>query len=162
MTFWHWSSVTSYTSPYGFAGSCVFGKQSPGILSLRPRSRAAGLIPKVRPIFCRVPWSTLTRSPCSTRAAHLCRFAVRSYDPYSLEVFLGSLFAVVLSGEPESAPMLRQRKADFPALQVFGYGRQSNKAPLFMCSVPPSLSRRCGNINPLSITCGFRHRLRTD
>ncbi len=36
LTFWHWSGVTPYTSSYEFAGSCVFGKQSPGILSLRP------------------------------------------------------------------------------------------------------------------------------
>ena len=92
LTFWHWSSVTPYTSSYEFAGSCVFGKQSPGRLSLRPLLLGAGLIPKVRPIFCRVPWSTLTRSSYSTRAAHLCRFAVRSKRLLSLEVFLGRLF----------------------------------------------------------------------
>ena len=95
MTFWHWSSVTPYTSSYEFAGSCVFGKQLPGKLSLRPILRWAGLIPKVRPLFCRVPWSTLTCSPCSTRADHLCRFAVRSYIQLSLEVFLGRLFTMV-------------------------------------------------------------------
>jgi hypothetical protein len=39
LTFWHWSSVTPYTSSYEFAGSCVFGKQSPGILSLRPQNK---------------------------------------------------------------------------------------------------------------------------
>ena len=32
LTFWHWSSVTPYTSSCEFAGSCVFDKQSPGIL----------------------------------------------------------------------------------------------------------------------------------
>jgi len=32
LTFWHWSSVTPYTSSYEFAGSCVFVKQSPGRL----------------------------------------------------------------------------------------------------------------------------------
>ena len=37
LTFWHWSSVTPYTSSYEFAGSCVFDKQLPGRLSLRPR-----------------------------------------------------------------------------------------------------------------------------
>ena len=36
LTFWHWSGVTPYTSSYEFAGSCVFGKQLPEILSLRP------------------------------------------------------------------------------------------------------------------------------
>ena len=41
MTFSHWSGVTPYTSSYEFAGSCVFDKQSPGVLSLRPLSRTA-------------------------------------------------------------------------------------------------------------------------
>ena len=36
LTFWHRTGISPYTSPYGFAGTCVFGKQSPGILSLRP------------------------------------------------------------------------------------------------------------------------------
>ena len=134
LTFWHWSSVTPYTSSYEFAGSCVFDKQSPGRLLLQPPSRetrwwetyqstvskvqtkhkfsntneeafvrfgkfcvclvfcavcvlccflitfpvmGAGLIPKLRPLFCRVPWRPLIRSPCSTRADYLCRFTVR-------------------------------------------------------------------------------------
>ena len=36
LTFQHWSGVTPYTSPCGFAESCVFGKQSLEKLSLRP------------------------------------------------------------------------------------------------------------------------------
>jgi len=36
LTFWHWSGVTPYTSSCELAGSYVFGKQSPGSLSLRP------------------------------------------------------------------------------------------------------------------------------
>ncbi len=36
LTFQHWSGVTPYTSPCGFAESCVFDKQSLGKLSLRP------------------------------------------------------------------------------------------------------------------------------
>ena len=36
LTFWHWSGVTPYTSSCEFAGSCVFDKQSAGLLSLRP------------------------------------------------------------------------------------------------------------------------------
>ena len=41
LTFRHWSGITPYTSTYVFAGSCVFGKQSPGNNSLRPRRIAA-------------------------------------------------------------------------------------------------------------------------
>ena len=58
LTFRHWSGVTLYTSTYVFAESCVFVKQSPGNLSLRPQAPCgarAGLIPKLRPLFCRVP-----------------------------------------------------------------------------------------------------------
>ena len=32
LTFRHWSGVSPYTSPYGFAETCVFGKQSLGKL----------------------------------------------------------------------------------------------------------------------------------
>ena len=39
--------------------------------------RWASLIPKLRLLFCRVPWGPLTRSSWSTRPDHLCRFAVR-------------------------------------------------------------------------------------
>ena len=41
LTFRHWSGVTPYTSSYEFAGSCVFGKQLPGKLSLRPLTLAS-------------------------------------------------------------------------------------------------------------------------
>ena len=108
LTFWHWSGVTPYTSSYEFAGSCVFGKQLAGILSLRPplfwtltfaltnneknyflslvnflqyleisKIVEGSLIPKLRLLFCRVPWGPLTRSSWSNRPDHLCRFAVR-------------------------------------------------------------------------------------
>ena len=56
LTFRHWSGVTPYTSSFEFAGSCVFGKQLVGNLSLRPRDfHEAGLIANLRPLFCRVP-----------------------------------------------------------------------------------------------------------
>lgn len=51
LTFSHRSGVTPYTSSYEFAGSCVFGKQSPEILSLRPTLRQGRLIPKLRLAF---------------------------------------------------------------------------------------------------------------
>ena len=36
LTFQHWSGVSPYTSPCGFAETCVFGKQSLGIFSCAP------------------------------------------------------------------------------------------------------------------------------
>ena len=31
VTFWHWAGVSPYTYPYGFAETCVFGKQLRGV-----------------------------------------------------------------------------------------------------------------------------------
>ncbi len=44
----------------------------------RLREGLGGLIPKLRPLFCRVPWGAITRSSWSSRPFHLCRFTVRS------------------------------------------------------------------------------------
>jgi hypothetical protein len=63
LTDWHWAGVSPYTSPYGLAGTCVFGKQSPGPfhcdllhLSARggPITRGAPY-PEVTELICRVP-----------------------------------------------------------------------------------------------------------
>ena len=59
LTFQHWSGVSPYTSPCGFAETCVFGKQSLGKLSLRPALRLARHIANVRLAF--LP-SSLTNS----------------------------------------------------------------------------------------------------
>ena len=37
LTFRHWAGVSPYTSPFGFAETCVFGKQSVGPLSCHPK-----------------------------------------------------------------------------------------------------------------------------
>jgi hypothetical protein len=36
LTFGHWPGVSPYTSPYGLAETCVFGKQSRGVFSCGP------------------------------------------------------------------------------------------------------------------------------
>ena len=76
LTFGHWPGISPYTSPYGLAGTCVFGKQSPEIFSCGP-PKGADLIPKLRSLFCRVPKREFSCSPWSTRPTHLCWFAVR-------------------------------------------------------------------------------------
>ena len=50
MTFRHRAGVSPYTSPYGFAETCVFDKQSPGPIYC-DRIAAAPLIPKLRGQF---------------------------------------------------------------------------------------------------------------
>jgi hypothetical protein len=54
LTFQHRAGVTPYTSTFVFAESYVFGKQLHGLLSCNPLARV-GLIPKLRPLVCRVP-----------------------------------------------------------------------------------------------------------
>jgi hypothetical protein len=93
LTFRHWSGVTPYTSTYVFAGSCVFDKQSPGNLSLRPQH------PKVqgRPY----PEVTAAFLPSSLRTSHSFALVYSTLPPVSvygteplrltLEVFLGSV-----------------------------------------------------------------------
>jgi hypothetical protein len=56
LTFRHWAGVSPYTSPYGFAETCVFVKQSPGpahcgpraLRTQRPSPPRALLLPKLR------------------------------------------------------------------------------------------------------------------
>ncbi len=60
VTFWHWAGVSPYTSPYGFAETCVFVKQSPevfrcGLPMNYKTHRLARIIPKLLLLFCRVP-----------------------------------------------------------------------------------------------------------
>ncbi len=43
VTFWHWAGVSPYTSPCGFAETCVFGKQLHEIFSCGPDKSGQGL-----------------------------------------------------------------------------------------------------------------------
>ena len=50
LTFQHWAGVSSYTSAYAFAETCVFGKQLLGTI-LCERLKSSPLIPKLRGHF---------------------------------------------------------------------------------------------------------------
>ena len=50
LTFQHWAGVSPYTSPYGLAETCVFGKQSLGPILCGLVSQAP-LLPKLRGHF---------------------------------------------------------------------------------------------------------------
>ena len=76
LTFGHWPGISPYTSACALAGTCVFDKQSLGIFRCGPLARA-GLIPKLRPLFCRVPKGRFSRPPEDTLLTHLCWFAVQ-------------------------------------------------------------------------------------
>ena len=50
LTFRHWAGVSPYTSPFGFAQTCVFGKQSVEPFRCDPLA-GASLLPKLRDLF---------------------------------------------------------------------------------------------------------------
>lgn len=94
LTFRHRSGVTPYTSTFVFAGSCVFGKQSPEPV----HCGSPGLItpgstpsPEVTGPTCRVPWRGFSRAPecsCTRPPVSVCGTGSRRL---CLEAFLGSL-----------------------------------------------------------------------
>lgn len=108
LTFRHWSGVTPYTSSYEFAGSCVFVKQSPGNLSLRPQH------PKVRGR----PYPEVTAAflPSSLRTSHSFALVFSTLPPVSvcgteplrltLEVFLGSVLPTFAWPKPHIQTLL--------------------------------------------------------
>ena len=87
LTFRHWAGVSPYTAPCGFAGTCVFGKQSPGpiLCAPRPLRPARGLHRRGSP-FSRsyggsLPSSLTGDHPFASvlyAPAHLRRSAVRA------------------------------------------------------------------------------------
>ena len=93
LTFRHWSGVTLYTWTYVFAESCVFVKQLPGNLSLRPQRIAT----QGRPY----PEVTAAFLPSSLRTPHSFALVFSTLPPVSvcgteplrlcLEVFLESV-----------------------------------------------------------------------
>src|SRR5699024_5651220 len=82
--------VSPYTSPFGFAETCVFDKQSLGPIHCGFSPKRSTPSPEVTGPFCRVPYREFSRSPSDSLRAYLCRFAVRA-PVTSLEVFLGSV-----------------------------------------------------------------------
>ena len=79
LTFWHWASVAPYTSPYGFAESCVFDKQSPGIfhcgfsprITVKSYENRSKAYPEVTPAVL----------PSSLRGYHPITLEYSSYPP---------------------------------------------------------------------------------
>ena len=169
LTFWHWSSVTPYTSSCEFAGSCVFDKQSPGILSLRPLELTRGR-----------PYSEVTAAflPSSLENLHSFSLLFSSRPPVSvfgtvcfylcLEVFLESGLCDLCLGEPKhSRPCIgvfpfKRSPWDFP----HDHPRMADLNPIRGATYStPSLHRnksKSRNINRVSIACGFPHSLRPD
>jgi hypothetical protein len=120
--------------------------------------------PEVTGPICRVPWRGFSRPPRYALPAHLCRFAVRS-PPDSLEDFLGgpgSARSVRRGRLPSPSPLRSNAPADLPTGTPYRLGGPRHGPRAY----PPASLRRSnawrrdGNLNPLSIACAFRPRLR--
>jgi hypothetical protein len=96
LTFQHWAGVSPYTSPYGLAETCVFGKQSPGPAPCGPRQlhervaspSGALLIPKLRSYFAEFLNEGYPDHLRVLTPAHQCRFAVRAPTVLATRLFL--------------------------------------------------------------------------
>src|SRR6266508_458255 len=89
LTFRHWAGVSPHTSPYGFAETCVFVKQSPGPAHCGPwplpgragsRMRAP-LLPKLRGEIAEFLDEGSLAHLGALAPTHQCRFAVRIPTP---------------------------------------------------------------------------------
>ena len=154
------------------AGTGVFGKQSPGPARCGPLGLPApggspyrgAPSPEVTGPVCRVPWRGFSRPPRYALPAHLRRSAVRA-AARSLGAFLGgagSARSVRPEGLPSPSPLGR-RAGGFASPPSLPAWRAACRPPGLPPRVPPSLNnarRRHGNLDPLSIACAFRPRLR--
>ena len=87
LTFRHWAGVSPYTSASALAGTCVFGKQSPGPVLCAPLTLHAAsgftlhgvpLLPKLRGQLAEFLDEGSPVHLGALAPAHLCRFAVRA------------------------------------------------------------------------------------
>ena len=157
MTFQHRAGVSPYTSPCGFAQTCVFAKQLLGPLPCGPLA-GASLLPRLRDHFAEFlgsasPVGLRILSPstcvglrygCARRHSGFSRRALSAL-PYSL---FGPCGARGLTG-PSSLPLPRAARRASPA-------RHAPRA-----RVPASSGRaQCRNLHLLSIGYALRPRLR--
>ena len=174
LTFRHRAGVSPYTSPFGFAETCVFSKQSVEPLScdlqqLRTRSPTppeAPLLPKLRGYFAEfLRQSSLDRLGILIPSTSV---GLRYGHPaLSLEAFLGSMGSA-------SSPPSREAPHQLSGYCSNGFACRSSlkqlpgtsNRPVDLSSfVPPSVitnARWYWNMHQLSIAYAFRPRLRPD
>jgi hypothetical protein len=141
----HWAGVSPYTSPSGFAETCVFGKQSVGPILCRRRAQARATAPHPRrPPFSRsygvkLP-SSLAKVPPFTLAASCQPTSVGlryGRPPAWLGAFLGGTGA---TPSPAGRPAGSRRpsgpaRPDFPGRAP--YGRRRALSTARRASPPP-------------------------
>ena len=89
LTFWHWAGLSPYTLACAFAQTCVFVKQSPHNLYLRP-------------IYAPSAWESMSVNP---------KFKISNYKQYVLfvlDLLFGALnFYVLVTRQVRHLPKLR-------------------------------------------------------
>ena len=155
LTFQHRAGVTPYTSPYGFAESCVFAKQSLGPihcgfpLRKHPFSRSYGVI--LPSSLTRVLSSALGYSPhppvlvCGTVHIRLAAELFLAAWNQPLVLRLASALSVLIERLTQSAHSL---------------SLTSNSEPVYPSASLLAYVCRYGNVNPFPIGYAFLPRLR--
>ena len=79
LTFQHRAGVRPYTSPYGFAETCVLvNSRHPWFVPPPWLPKDGASFSEVTEAFCRVPSTQFSQAPWYALPVHLCRFRVRS------------------------------------------------------------------------------------
>ena len=138
LTFQHWSGVSPYTSPCGFAETCVFGKQSLGKLSLRPDLRRARHIANLRLAF--LPSSLTKVLPFTLGYSPNPPVSVFGTDTIllALEAFPGTLLHFVPPREREVPNISWAISHGFSCKTPSKHLRQSNRTQSVLEYVTPS------------------------
>jgi hypothetical protein len=163
LTFRHWSGVTPYTSSYEFAGSCVFGKQLPENLSLRPCIATGQALSLTYGRFFAEFLEDLSFVRLSLLDQITC-VGLR-YGRYALELrrFSWNRALYALSLRRRKLPLrLGLCIPDLPSTHPHGTNRHPIAGHTYYRPSLHRTHRRSGNINPVSIGCGFHHPLRPD
>ncbi len=162
LTFRHWSGITPYTSSYEFAGSCVFGKQSVGNNSLRPRLAARLTLSLTYGRFFAEFLEDLSLVRLSLLDQNTC-VGLR-YGSYVIKLRSFSWKRAPPDSHRPKPPHLCSALIYCTDLPIqHNHGPNPNPIRGLEYNTPSlhRITHKLGNINPNAIACGFRHRLRT-
>ena len=166
LTFWHWSSVTPYTSSYEFAGSCVFGKQLAENLSLRPHIAMGQALSLTYGRFFAEFLEDLSLVRLTLLELITCVGLRYGFYNTNLRSFsrkcahMTSLWRTSLRDNP--GVDIKVRRTDLPILHMRVTYRNPITGSYYYPSSLHRILQKSGNINPVSIGCGFHHPLRPD
>src|SRR5207249_10525186 len=165
LTFRHRAGVSPYTSPYGFAETCVFSKQSVGLLVATLNGFGGELLHRQRHPFSRSYGAILPSSldrflsialeSSSHLPASVCGTGTRVLPRDFSRKFGISHFAA-LAGSSPSALRINAR-TDFPIRAPYSLGRTH---PIVRLAYPPSSSHRYNEREVVLECAPVVHRLR--